>query len=137
MSGGRRRGWAPAGASLLLAVPSAANLAGGPGWIWTPWLPPPLLDLLARAGLLDAWLVTDLLAASGVLGAAGVAAHVAGERTAGALLLAAVSAISLTAAVIGGGWFSAWYGAAYAAALMLLRTSGRPRPPALDAAAAD
>ncbi|GAA3219605.1 hypothetical protein [Nonomuraea helvata] len=124
MSGGHRRGWA----LLLLAAPSAANLAGGPGWIWTPWLPPPLLDLLARAGLLDAWLVADLLAASGVLGAAGVAAHVARERTAAALLLAAVSAISLAVAAIGGGWFPAWYGVAYAAALMLLRTVREARP---------
>ncbi|WP_431904906.1 hypothetical protein [Nonomuraea sp. bgisy101] len=85
----------------------------------------PLLDMLVRAGLLDAWLVADLLAASGALGAAGVAAHVARERTAGALLLAAVSAISLAVAMVGGGWLPAWYGMAYAAALILLRTFQR------------
>lgn len=106
----------------MLALPSAVNLAGGLSSIWTPWLPLPLLDLLARAGLLDAWLVADLLAASGALGVAGVAAHVARERTAGALLFAAVSATSLAVAVIGGGWLPAWYGVAYAAALILLRT---------------
>ncbi|MFC4117026.1 hypothetical protein [Nonomuraea zeae] len=67
----------------------------------------PLLDLLARRGLLDVWLVADLLAASGALGAAGIAAHVARERTASTLLLAAVSAISLAVAMIGGGWLPA------------------------------
>jgi hypothetical protein len=82
----------------------------------------PLLDLLARAGLLDAWLVADLLAASGTLAAAGVAAQIAQERTVSALILAAVSAISLAVAMIGGGWLPTWYGVAYAAALILLRT---------------
>ncbi|TMR99462.1 hypothetical protein [Nonomuraea basaltis] len=108
---------------LLLALPSAANLADGLTWIWTPSLPLPLLDLLARAQLLGAWLVADLLAASGALGAAGVAALLARERAAGTVTLAGVSAISLAAAVIGGGWLPAWYGVAYAVALILLRTS--------------
>jgi hypothetical protein len=54
-----------------------------------------------------------------------VAAHVAQERTASALPLAAVSAISLAVAMIGGGGFPAWYGVAYAAALILLRTFRR------------
>ncbi|MGW0810845.1 hypothetical protein [Nonomuraea sp. NPDC002799] len=84
----------------------------------------PLLDLLARAGLLDAWLVADLLAASGALGLAGVAAHVVRERIASALLFAVVSAISFAVAVIGGGRLSAWYGTAYAAALILLNRPG-------------
>ncbi len=109
-------------------LPSAVNLAGGLTWIWTPSLPLPLLHLLTRAGLLDAWLVLDLLAASGVLGGAAVAALAARERTATVLLLATVSAISLAAAVIGGAWLPAWYGVAYGGALALLRSSGRRRP---------
>ncbi|NUW44029.1 hypothetical protein [Nonomuraea rhodomycinica] len=97
-------------------------MIGGFTSIWTPGLPLPLLDLLARAGLLDMWLIADLLAASGMLGAAGVAAQAGRERIAGVAILAAVSAISLTVAVTGGGWLPAGYGMAYAAALMVLRT---------------
>jgi hypothetical protein len=108
-------------ASLLLVLPSAVNLAGGLTWIWTPSLPLPLLHLLTRAGLLDGWLVLDLLAASGVLGGAALAALAARERTAAVLLIAAVSAISLAAAVVGGAWLPTWYGAAYGGALVILR----------------
>ncbi|HUR01237.1 MAG TPA: hypothetical protein VM347_01740 [Nonomuraea sp.] len=95
-------------ASLLLVLPPAVNLAGGLTWIWTPSLPLPLLHLLTRAGLLDAWLLLDLLAASGVLGGAALAALAARERAAAVLLLAAISAISLAAAVVGGVWLPTW-----------------------------
>ncbi|NJP96005.1 unnamed protein product [[Actinomadura] parvosata subsp. kistnae] len=107
--------------SLLLVLPSAVNLICGLTWIWTPALPLPLLDLLARAGLLDAWLVVDLLTAAGGLGAAGVAALAGRERAAGTLILAAVSVISFAAAAAGGGWLPASYGLAYGVALVPLR----------------
>ena len=74
------------------------------------------------------WLVVDLLAATGVLGAAGVAAQAARERIASMLLIATVSAISLAITVIGGGWLPAGYGVAYAASLILLRTSWQAKP---------
>ena len=110
-------------ASLLLVLPSAVNLVGGLTWIWTPSLPLPLLHLLTRAGLLDSQsLVLDLLAASGVLGGAALAALAgAGSRTAAVLLIAAVSTISLAAAVVGGAWLPTWYGVAYGGALVILR----------------
>ncbi|MGW0801397.1 hypothetical protein [Nonomuraea sp. NPDC002799] len=72
--------------------------------------------------------MADLLAAMGVLGAVGVAAQAARAWVAGALPIAAVSAISLAVAVIGGGWLPAGYGVAYAATLILLRTSWAAKP---------
>ncbi|MEU7827801.1 hypothetical protein [Nonomuraea sp. NPDC049129] len=99
------------------------NLAGGLTWIWTPSLPLPVLHLLTRAGLLDAWLLLDLLAASGSLGGAALAALAARERATAVLLIAAISAISLAAAVAGGAWPPTWYAVAYGGALVLLCVS--------------
>ncbi|MFI6323257.1 hypothetical protein ACIBG8_37405 [Nonomuraea sp. NPDC050556] len=92
---------------VLLAVPTVVNVAGGLRWVLTPSLPAPLLDALARAGLLDAWLLLDLLTALGV-----VAALFFVRR----LPLAAVSLTCLAAALTGPPTLPLWYGVAYAVA---------------------
>ncbi|MDR8408294.1 hypothetical protein MTP10_06055 [Nonomuraea sp. 3-1Str] len=113
---------------LLVATPSAVNLAGGgPTWIWTPSLPAPLLRLVAEAGLLDAWLVADLLAAVGILGGLAVAATAARDLVVAATLLALVAAVSLAAAAAAGAWLPLVYALAYTAGLMLVLRAGNHR----------
>ncbi|MFC4121411.1 hypothetical protein [Nonomuraea zeae] len=119
----KHRGWSVGLLGLSVAVPPAVNLADGLTWIWTPSLPPPLFQLLVEAGVLDVWLLLDLLAASGVLGGFAVKAAAAGETTAAAWALAAVSVTSLAAAVTGPHQLlPAGYGVAYTTALMLVRS---------------
>ncbi|MDX3108368.1 hypothetical protein [Nonomuraea angiospora] len=116
----------PAGVLLvLLAIPTAANLAGGgPTWIWTPSLPTPLLRLVTEAGLLDVWLLADLLAAVGVLGGLAVAATACSATAVAATLLALVGALSAAAAVAGAP-LPLWYALAYTAGLVLVLRAGR------------
>jgi hypothetical protein len=114
--------------AVLVALPTAANLADdGLTWVWTGSLPGPLLHAIARAGLLDAWLVLDLLAAVGVLGAAVVAALAARRPAVAATLLALVAGLSVAAVLVDPagplGCRSLPYGLAYAAGLVTL---GRP-----------
>ncbi|MEU7854040.1 hypothetical protein [Nonomuraea sp. NPDC049141] len=110
--------------SVLVALPTAVNLMDdGLTWIWTRSVPDPLLHAIARAGLLDAWLLLDLLAAVGVLGGAAVVAVAARRPAVAATLLGLVAALSLAAVPAGPG-STLWYGLAYAAALPLsVRTS--------------
>ncbi|MBN6057997.1 hypothetical protein JYK22_39110, partial [Nonomuraea sp. RK-328] len=96
-------------------------------WIWTPALPAPLLQVLARVGLLDVWLLLDLLTASGVVGGAAMVALAMRERGVAILLLATVSATSLAAAVVGAGGWAACYAVAYATASALIIWSGPVR----------
>lgn len=111
-----RRTWA---VSALVALPTAVNLMDdGLTWIWTGAVPGPVLHAIARAGLLDAWLLLDLLAAVGVLGGAAVVAVAAGRAAVAATLLGPVAVLSLAA--VPGGPGSLWYGLAYAAALVIL-----------------
>jgi hypothetical protein len=110
---------------VLVAIPPAANLAGGgPTWIWTPSLPTPVLRLLVEAGLLDAWLVADLLAAVGGLGVLAVAAMAAREPVVAAAPLALVAAVSLAAAAAGART-PLWYAVTYSAGLVLVLRSRR------------
>ncbi|GAA4976775.1 hypothetical protein HD597_000563 [Nonomuraea thailandensis] len=120
LSGVRRLRWRLAAVSLTLATPTAVHLTMGLSWVWTPSMPLPLLRAVTAAGLLDAWLLVDLLTASGVLGAAAVAMLAAKERGLGVLVIAGVSAASLTAALSGGGWLPATYGLAYAASAAIM-----------------
>lgn len=109
---------------MLLAIPTAANLAGGgPTWIWTPSLPTPLLRLVTEAGLLDVWLLADLLAAVGVLGGLAVAATACSATAVAATLLALVGALSVAAAVTGAP-LPLWYALAYTAGLVLVLRAG-------------
>jgi hypothetical protein len=105
--------------SVLVALPTAVNLMDdGLTWIWTGSVPGPLLHAIARAGLLDAWLLLDLLAAVGVLGGAAVVAVAARRPAVAATLLGLVAALSLAA--VPARLDSLWYGLAYAAALATL-----------------
>ncbi|MFI6601750.1 hypothetical protein ACIBHX_36350 [Nonomuraea sp. NPDC050536] len=104
---------------MLVAIPPVANHLTGLRPLWTQALPRAVLHPLARAGLLDLWLLFDLLAASGVLGALAVVALARGARLLATTMLALVAALSLATLLTGTATHALWYGTAYTAAAAL------------------
>ncbi len=106
-------------ATVLVAIPPLVNHLTGLRPLWTQALPRAVLHPLARAGLLDLWLLFDLLAASGVVGALAVVALARGARLLATAMLALVAALSLATLLSGAPTHALWYGLAYATAAAL------------------